>query len=96
MAFLIIVSMLLGWSFAILGLGVFIHGLICGPQSDAEHRYKQEIEFTICGFLGLVAYSLLTACLNFAVPIDNYVSFCLMFTGSGILKCHVRPKCPRT
>jgi len=85
MAFLIIVSMLLGWAFAILGLGVFIHGLINGSQSDGEHSSKQEIEFTICGFLGLVGYSLLAACLNFAVPIDNHVSFCLMFIGWGLM-----------
>jgi hypothetical protein len=85
MAFLIIVSMLLGWAFAILGLGVFIHGLINGPQSDGAHSDRQEIEFTICGFLGLAGYSLLAACLNFAVPIDNYVSFCLMFLGWGLI-----------
>ncbi len=85
MACLIIVLMLLGWAFAILGLGVFIHGLISGPQSDGAQRYKQEIEFTICGFLGLVGYSLLAACLNFVVPIGNYVSFCLMFLGWGLM-----------
>ncbi len=93
MACLIIVLMLLGWAFAILGLGVFIHGLICGPQSAGEHRYKQEIEFTICGFLGLVGYSLLAACLNFAVPIDSYVSFCLMFVGWGLLIAKGRAAC---
>jgi hypothetical protein len=85
MAFLIIVSMLLGWAFAILGLGVFIHGLINGSQSDGEHISKQEVEFTICGFIGLAGYSLLAACLNFAVPIDNYVSFCLLFIGWGLM-----------
>jgi hypothetical protein len=85
MAFLIIALFLLGWAFAILGPGVFVHGLINGPQSDGAHRYGQGIELTICGFLGLVGYSLLAACLNFVLPIDNYVSFCLMFLGWGFL-----------
>jgi hypothetical protein len=85
MACLITVLMLIGWAFAILGLGVFIRGLINGPQSDGAHRSKEEIEFTICGFLGLVGYSLLAACLNFVVPVGTYVSFCLMFVGWGLL-----------
>ncbi len=77
--------MLLGWIFAVFGLGVFIHCLIIYPQPDGAHPYKQHFEFTICGFLGPVGYSLLAECLNFVVPIENYVSFCFMFLGWGLI-----------
>ncbi len=85
MACVVVVLSLLGWALAILGLGILIHGFISDPRLEEAHRYKQEIEFTICGFLGMAGYSFLALCLNFVVPIGNYVSFGLMFLGWGLL-----------
>jgi len=85
MACIVVVLMILGWAFAILGLGIFIHDVIVASQPDEARPYKQEIELTICGFVGLAGFSFSAVGLNFVVPIGTNVSFLLMFLGWGLM-----------
>jgi FtsH-binding integral membrane protein len=85
MAFLLVVLALIGWSIAVLGMGLFIHGLIMAPRLSGEPPYKREIEFTVVGFLGLMGFSVLAGCLNFFVPMGTRISLVLMTLGWGLM-----------
>jgi len=85
MAWLIVTLMLMGWSVAVLGMGLFIRGLITRSRSSESHPNKGEMQFTIAGFLGLMGFSSLAGCLNLFVPIDTHVSLVLMALGWALM-----------